>query len=214
MDQDRRDAAAWAQEWRIRRKNRRLVTVIVAAVSVAAFAWAASYVIPMLTRSTFSSEEEMRKAMQGRYAYESSYEDVVIEGDDITLTYLSYSHYDRRYAEQYGYDAEEDSVYEDRIVEWDYRHGIIKTEWMGDYIVDKRGNLKRGRYSIFYRTDEPRPDPIDPSTLSNPEGSGGDVLSEEEEEAVEQREESIEETQDAAEEAGAEEALPDADTEA
>lgn len=202
MDQDRRDAAAWEQEWRIRKKNRRLIAVIVAAVLVAAFACAVYYISPVMTRSTFSSEEEMRAAMQGRFAYESSYMDVVIEGDDLTLTYWSYSHYNRNYAEEYGYDAEDDSVYEDRIVEWNYRRGIIKTEWMGEYYVDKRGNLQRGKYTTFYRTDKPRPDPIDPSTLNSKEGSGEDTMTEEDEATLEERENSLDEIQDAAVAAG------------
>ena len=198
MDQDRRDAAAWEQEWRIRKKNRRLIIVIVAALTVAAFACALSYIVPMLTRSTFPSEEAMRSAMQGRFAYESGYMDVVIEGDDLTLTYWSYSHYNRSYAEQYGYDAEEDSVYEDRIVDWDYRRGIIRTEWMGEYYVDRKGNLERGKYTTFYRTDKPRPEPIDPSTLDSKEGSGENTMTEEEKATLEEREDSLGETQAAA----------------
>ena len=44
---------------------------------------------------------------------------------------------------------------------------------MGDIIVDKNGNIRRGDryYSTFYKTDKPRPEKIDPSTLSNPEGN-------------------------------------------
>ena len=124
--------------------------------------------------------------------------------DEIVLTYLSYSHYDRDYAERYGYDySGDDSVYDDHIVEWDYRNGVIKTQWMGDIIVDKNGNIRRGDryYSTFYKTDEPRPEPIDPSTLSNPEGDEDADISTEEEEAFEEREESLESTEDAAEDA-------------
>ena len=107
-------------------------------------------------------------------------------------------------AEKYGYDySGDDSVYDDHIVEWDYRNGVIKTQWMGDIIVDKNGNIRRGDryYSTFYKTDEPRPEPIDPSTLSNPEGDEDADISTEEEEAFEEREESLESTEDAAEDA-------------
>jgi hypothetical protein len=154
----------------------------------------------------------MRAAMQGRYARERDYEDIIIEGDTITQTYLAFSHYDREYAERYGYDYdEEDSVYDDTIVEWDYRHGVIKTEWMGDIIVDKDGNIRRGDsyYGTFYKTDTPRPEPIDPATLEHPEGSINAELSPEEEEAIEERDESQQMTEDALEEAAPEETVPE-----
>jgi hypothetical protein len=149
----------------------------------------------------------MRAAMQGRYAIERDYEDIYIDGDTITLTYLSYSHYDRRYAEEYGYNYdEEDSVYEDDVAEWDYRHGVIKTRWMGDIIVDKNGNIRRGdySYSTFYRTDKPRPEPIDPSTLENKESDAEETPDPEEQEKLETRIEELESVQAAASEAEAE----------
>ncbi len=204
MDQDRRDAAAWAKEWQIRQKNRRLLMVLGALLAIAFIGFMINFTIVHVERTTFKSVEDMRKAMQGRYAIERDYEDIIIEGDEITLTYLSYSHYDREYAERYGYDySGDDSVYEDHIDKWDYRNGVIKTQWMGDIIVDKNGNIRRGDryYSTFYRTDKPRPEPIDPSTLSNPEGDADADISTEEEEAFEEREESLESTEDAAEDA-------------
>jgi hypothetical protein len=154
-----------------------------------------------LERTTFSSEEEMRAAMQGRYAIERDYEDIYIEGDTVTLTYLAYSHYNREYAERYGYNYdEEDAVYEDTVIEWDYRHGVMKTYWMGDIIVDKNGDIRRGdySYSTFYRTDAPRPEPVDPATLDDDQTDAGDELTPEEEEEVEVRNEELEETQAAA----------------
>ncbi len=207
MDQDRRDAAAWAKEWYIRKRNRRVLMVLGAILLVAAIAYAVNFVIVHVERTTFQSVEDMRKAMQGRYAIERDYEDIIIEGDDITLTYLAYTHYNREYAERYGYNYDEqDSVYEDHVVKWDYRNGVIKTEWMGDIFVDKDGNIRRGDYTYgtFYKTDKPRPEPIDPSTLNNPEGDIDADIPLEEEEAFEEREESLESTEDAAEDAAIE----------
>ena len=216
MDQDRRDAAAWAKEWYIRQKNRRLLMVLGAVLLVAAIGYAVHFTIVHVERTTFRSTEDMRKAMQGRFAMERDYEDIIIEGDEVTLTYLAYTHYNREYAERYGYNYDEqDSVYEDHIVKWDYRNGVIRTEWMGDLIVDKNGNLRRGDsyYGTFYKTDKPRPEPIDPSTLKTPEGSinlenqDGSITmeaSDGEEEAFEEREESLESTDSAALEAAAE----------
>ncbi len=204
MDQDRRDAAAWAKEWQIRQKNRRLLFALGLILLLAVIGFIVNFAIVQVERTTFGSVEDMRKAMQGRYAIERDFEDVIIEGDEITLTYLSFSHYDRSYAEKYGYDySGEDSVYEDHVEKWDYRNGVIKTQWMGDFIVDKNGNIRRGDnyYSTFYKTDKPRPEPIDPSTLKNPEGDADADISFEEEEAFEEREESLEFTEDAAEDA-------------
>lgn len=208
MDQDRRDAAAWAKEWYIKQKNRRILMVLGGLLLLALIGYLVYFTVVHVERTTFKSEEDMRKAMQGRYAIERDYEDIIIEGDDITLTYLAYTHYNREYAERYGYDYDEqDSVYEDRVVKWDYRSGVIRTEWMGDLIVDKEGNIRRGNngYGTFYKTDQPRPEPIDPSTLNPPTENIDDAeLPAEEEEVLEEREESIESTEDAAEDAGLE----------
>lgn len=207
MDKDRRDAAAWAKEWYIRKKNRRLLYALAAIVLVFVIWQAISFAVVHTQRTTFKSEEDMRKAMQGRYVIEYYYEDIVIEGDDITLTYLAFSHYDRDYAEQYGYEYDdEDSVYQDRVEEWDYRHGVIRTSWMGDIIVDKDGNIRRGDdfYNIFYKTDEPRPEPIDPATLGKPEDEEDEEAVLEVEAMIEARDESLESTDEAAKEAGEE----------
>ena len=204
MDQDRRDAAAWAKEWQIRQKNRRLLMALGFIALLALIGYMIYFTIVHVERTTFKSVEDMRKAMQGRYAIERDYEDIIIEGDDITLTYLSFSHYDRQFAERYGYDySGEDSIYEDHIEEWDYRNGVIRTQWMGDIFVDKNGNIRRGDnyYSTFFKTDKPRPEPIDPSTLTNPEGDINADISAEDEQLFEEREEIIESTEDAAEDA-------------
>jgi hypothetical protein len=204
MDQNRRNAEAWAKEWYIRRKNQRLLMAVAFVVLVAAIAFLINFIIVHVERTTFKSEEEMRKAMQGRFAIERDYEDIVIEGDDIVLTYLAYSHYNRDYAERYGYNYDEqDSVYEDRVVKWDYRNGVIKTAWMGDIIVDKNGNIRRGNeyYFTFYKTDKPRPEPIDPATLENVEGDINADIPEEDEETFEEIHEDLEALQDAAEDA-------------
>ena len=204
MDQDRRDAAAWAKEWQIRQKNRRLLMALGSIALLALIGYMIYFTVVHVERTTFKSAEDMRKAMQGRYAIERDYEDIIIEGDDITLTYLSFSHYDRQFAERYGYDySGEDSIYEDHIEEWDYRNGVIRTQWMGDIFVDKNGNIRRGDnyYSTFFKTDKPRPEPIDPSTLTNPEGDINADISAEDEQLFEEREEIIESTEDAAEDA-------------
>jgi len=204
MDQDRRDAAAWAKEWQIRRKNRRILIVVGVIAAAVIFGYLLHVAIIHTHRSTFGSVEEMRAAMQGRFARDNDYTDIVIEGDYITKTYLAYSHYNRDYAEKYGYDSEKDSVYDDRVKEWDYRNGVIVTEWMGEWIVDKSGNIQRKgeHYYTYYKTTDPRPEPIDPSTLKNINGSENMTIPDDELEGIEERQESMESTEEAAEDAG------------
>ena len=205
MDQDRRDAAAWAKEWQIRRKNRLLLYVLAGIAGVVLIGYLISFIVIHSERSTFGSTEEMRAACQGRYEESQYYEDLMIEEDMVTLNYMERSHYDRKYAERYGYEYNyDDSVYEDRITEWDYRHGVIRTEWMGDLIIDKSGDIRRGDryYGTFHKTDKPRPEKIDPSTLTNPEGSTDAELTPEEEQVNEEREENLETDEQALEGAG------------
>ena len=198
MDETRRHAEAWAAEWRLRKRNQKIVAIVVGALVLIAAIAAVGYFSNRIGRSTFSSEEEMKEAVQGRYALESSYMDLIIEGDEITLTYLAYSHYDRDYAERYGYDADKDSVQTDHVVKWDYKHGVLKTEWMDDLIIDKDGNIHRGKYTVLYKTDRPRPEPIDPSTLEHPEGDPEYAIPDEMDEEVDERADEIEEATEAA----------------
>lgn len=199
-EQDRRDANAWATEWNIKRRNRSVLLAVGAVLVIAAFIWLSNLISIHATRTTFGSEEEMRAALQGRF--ETDYcEDIEIVEDNITLTYYEISHYDQDYAEKYGYSEYDDSVYDDVVKEWDYRHGVIKCKWMSDITVDSSGNLKY--YSqTFVKTDDPKPVPFDPSVLTNKEeteGSdreGSPELEEAEEEAFEASKDGLEETED------------------
>lgn len=226
MTQDRRDAMHWAEEWRIRQRNKRILLIVLAIVAVAVLALIINYVSIMVSRTTYASEEEMKAALQGRY--ETDYaEDIVIDGDSLTLTYYNQSHYDLEYAEKYGYSDYEDSVYDDEIVEWDYRRGQIKLKWMDTITVDKSGNLVY-YHQQYKKTNDPKPTPLDPSLLSqykqgyedglnageedadsSDDAASGAGLTEEEQEAQDAVQESQDETQAAAEEAGVE-PLPEA----
>lgn len=226
MTQDRRDAMHWAEEWRIRQRNKRILLIVLAIVAVALLAFIINYVSIMVSRTTYASEEEMKAALQGRY--ETDYaEDIVIDGDSLTLTYYNQSHYDLEYAEKYGYSDYEDSVYDDEVVEWDYRGGQIKLKWMDTITVDKSGNLVY-YHQQYKKTNEPKPTPLDPSLLSqykqgyedglnageedadsSDDAASGAGLTEEEQEAQDAVQESQDETQAAAEEAGVE-PLPEA----
>ncbi len=226
MTQDRRDAMHWAEEWRIKQRNKRILLIVVAVLAVALLAFIINYVSIMVSRTTYASEEEMKAALQGRY--ETDYaEDIVIDGDSLTLTYYNQSHYDLEYAEKYGYSDYEDSVYDDEVVEWDYRRGQIKLKWMDTITVDKSGNLVY-YHQQYKKTNEPKPTPLDPSLLSqykqgyedglnageedadsSDDAASGAGLTEEEQEAQDAVQESQDETQAAAEEAGVE-PLPEA----
>ena len=226
MSQDRRDAMHWAEEWRIRQRNKRILVVVCVIVALALLGFILSYVSVMVSRSTFESEEAMKEALQGRYTTEYEDTDIVIDGDTVTLSYYNRSHYDLEYAQKYGYSEYEDSAYEDKVVKWDYNRGVIVLDWMEEIKVDKEGNL------VYYdqpykKTDAPKPTPFDPSLLNHEKedgeeaadaagGSGtedagaaddaasGADMPEEEQAAQEESEESLEKTEEKAEDAGVE----------
>lgn len=195
MTEDRRAANAWAMEWQIKQKNRRIILTIVAILLIIAICFGIKFITVHATRTTYGSEEEMRAALQGRF--ETDYcEDIEIIGDDLILTYYEISHYDVDYAEKYGYSQYDDSVYEDTVAKWDYRNGVIKMNWMSEIKVDKDGNLVY--YDTpFQKTDAEKPIPFDPSILNkdSAEETPEAELSEEEQEAAEAAQESLEETE-------------------
>ena len=197
-EQDRRDAAAWATDWRVKKRNRRIILAVVAIAAITAFVFGVRFLTEYMTRTLYSSEQEMRAALQGRF--ESDYaEDIEIIGDDIIVTYYERSHYDLEYAKKYGYSEYGDSVYEDTVEEWDYRHGRIKCRWMSDMTIDRKGRIVQYG-EVFTKTNAPRPTPIDPSLL---DGNGGSSdLSEEDQAAQDEHDESLEATEEAAAEAG------------
>lgn len=210
MDQDRRDAMHWAEEWKIRRRNRRIITAVIALAAVIAIGYLIDYISVLGARTVYSSEEEMKQALQGRFATDYA-EDIVIDGDTVTLTYYNQSHYDLEFAERFGYSEYDDAVYEDEIVKWDYRKGRIECKWMAEITVDKEGRLRY--YSQTYtRTDEPKPVPIDPSELSlykkgysdSEAARSGEEVSEEDEEAEPDADADMTDEEQAAQEAAQE----------
>lgn len=216
IDPDRREAQYWAEEWKIRRKRNRIIGIVAAIAGVVLLGFIINYASIIGSRTIYSSEEEMKTALQGRFEGEW-YEDIYIEGDKVTLTYYEHSHYDREFAERYGYSESDDSVYEDVVEKWDYRRGVIKCRWMDEIKVDKQGRLIYYS-SHFTWTDKPAPEPIDPSTLSGYQGDGAEEaapevpdLSEEEQAEQELQEDGRQETQDAAEDAGI---LPEGESDA
>ena len=202
MDNDRRDARTWAQEWSIRQRNLRIIKVLAIIAIIIALYFVIHFITVTATRTTFHSVEEMRAAMQGRY--ETDYcEDIEIIGDDVTLTYYEISHYDPDYAEKYGYSEYDDSVYEDSVEKWDYRNGVIKCRWMDDLIIDKQGNI-RYYNQTFVKTDADKPVPFDRSILDQDSSTEEpeDSLTEDDLNALDASKDSLDQTEEAAEDAG------------
>ncbi|MBQ6389790.1 MAG: hypothetical protein IJH90_09320 [Mogibacterium sp.] len=204
MDQDRRDAQAWATEWQIKRKNRRWLVLGAVVLVIAALYFIINFLTVHMTRTTYGSVEEMRAALQGRF--ETDYaEDFEIIGDDVTLTYYERSHYDLDFAQRYGYSEYDDSVYEDTVEEWDYRHGVIKCRWMAEIKVDKDGDLEYYGQK-FRKSNDPKPVPFDPSILdpepATEEPAEPDELEEEQTEASEASKEQTDEAETEAIEEG------------
>lgn len=200
MDQDRRDAQAWAMEWQIRQKRKKVIMALVGIIAVVAVGFLFHFVNIRTTRTVFNSEEEMRAALQGRY--ESDYfQDIEIMGDDVTNTYYEISHYDLEYAKTYGYYDGEDSVFEDQVVEWDYRHGVIKMRWMDEITVDKDGNITY-LSTTLKKSDAPKPEPFDKALLNESASSGDTDISTdsellEEKDAAEEQQDSLDQTEQA-----------------
>ena len=205
-DQNRREAQFWASEWKYKQKKKKIIFAVAAVACLAVLAVAIHFVSVKATRMTFSSESEMKNALQGRFEGHYS-EDIFIDGDKIKLVYYEKSHYDIEYARKYGYSEYDDSMYDDYVVEWDYRNGKIKCSWMDELIVDKYGRL------VYYdqpyvKTDEPAPEPFDPAILEEQQDNEADAavpeeeLSDEEQSEADNQEKSMEETQEAAEAAG------------
>jgi hypothetical protein len=73
----------------------------------------------------------------------------------------------------------------------------------GRHNCRQKRNIRRGNeyYFTFYKTDKPRPEPIDPATLENVEGDINADIPEEDEETFEEIHEDLEALQDAAEDA-------------
>ena len=179
LEQDRRDAHAWAQEWELKQKRKKWLHIALVIIAIAVLSVLVNFVVVSMTRTTFSSADEMREALQGRF--ETDYaEDIEIVGDEITLTYYEVSHYDIGYAQEYGYSEYDDSVYQDRVAKWDYRNGVIKCEWMSDITVDKDGSLVyNGQH--FNPSSDPKPVPFDVSELGETDAYPESELTEDDE---------------------------------
>ena len=83
LDQNRRDAMYWAEEWRIKQRRRRIFTGIGAVIAVVALGFLINYISILGSRMVFSSEEEMREIS----SWISELTDVFdgAAGSDITL---------------------------------------------------------------------------------------------------------------------------------
>ena len=80
-DQNRRDAMYWAEEWRIKQRKRKILIAIGAVVAVIALGFIINYISILGSRTVFSSEEEMKAYVQGRFAAER-YVEFDFDGDD------------------------------------------------------------------------------------------------------------------------------------
>ena len=106
-----KESKYWQQEWKIEYKNRKLKIAVISAILLLLAAAAAYYISIRATRTTFSSKEEMRSYVQGKWTTEAYPEEYVFEGDNVTHTI-----YDTE-------NPENDHINEDVVVRWDYIRG-------------------------------------------------------------------------------------------
>ena len=91
-----------------------------------------AHAITLSKRTTYSSEEEMKTALQGTYTYYLTYgnskrpgRSITINGDTATYSFPSL-----------------DSTVESEIREWNYKEGTIRT--VEELVITSEGNLKDG----------------------------------------------------------------------
>ena len=125
-----KESKYWQQEWKIEYKNRKLKIAVISAILLLLVAAAAYYISIRATRTTFSSKEEMRSYVQGKWTTEAYPEEYVFEGDNVTHTI-----YDTE-------NPENDHINEDVVVRWDYIRGEIKFDYMEPLIISKTGLIE------------------------------------------------------------------------
>lgn len=127
---ERKEFAKVEKEKKEKATKKRNLTIGFVAVFLIAFLVLISRSIVLAGRTTYSSQAEMEKALQGTYTYYNAYGDasrqIVIEGNKATYKW-SYSG---------SYDMET------TISGWNYRNGKIHT--FEDLVITKQGNLKDG----------------------------------------------------------------------
>lgn len=121
------------KEARKRKANRKKgIIVVVAAIVGFLLIQYMAHAITLSKRTTYSSEEEMRTALQGTYTYYYTYgnnrtpgKSITINGDTATYSWLSL-----------------DETMESEIREWNYKEGTIRT--FEELVITSEGNLKDG----------------------------------------------------------------------
>lgn len=121
------------KEARKRKANRKKgIIVVVAAIVGFLLIQYMAHAITLSKRTTYSSEEEMRTALQGTYTYYYTYgnnrtpgKSITINGDTATYSWPSL-----------------DETMEIEIREWNYKEGTIRT--FEELVITSEGNLKDG----------------------------------------------------------------------
>lgn len=130
-ERDRKEKARWKakeKERLVRRRNIKIGISVIVCVFLAIFIGRA---VVLSGRTTYSSEAEMKSALQGTYTYYNSSgkadRQILIDGDKAT----------------YKWSYRDSDDMESFIRKWDYKNGKIRT--FEDLIVTDRGYLKDGK---------------------------------------------------------------------
>ena len=116
-----------------------IIVVFAAIVGILLIRYTA-HAITLSKRTTYSSEEEMKTALQGTYTYYLTYgnskrpgRSITINGDTATYSFPSL-----------------DSTLESEIREWNYKEGTIRI--FKELVITSEGNLKDGE-DVYEKKD-------------------------------------------------------------
>lgn len=131
----RREEARKAEAEQIKATRKRNIVIAICVAVGILFAWMIGRSMVLAERTTYSSADEMRKALQGIFVEYSEIDGladkyIVIEDDALTLTYI------------FNYIEADNHSYDYIISKWDYKNGVISTDGGRRYTVTKDGNLK------------------------------------------------------------------------
>lgn len=138
LEQDKRDAALWATEWKANKSTKRGIIIVVAIILIMVGFFSFRTIKLHSTRMTFDSENAMKEYSQG--TFRSDREALIFDGNEVThIYYLD---------DDINQETTRDT---DRVIDWDYRHGNISFGYMSDVYVDKDGALVQDNIYKFYK---------------------------------------------------------------
>lgn len=162
----RREKARTAEAEQAKASRKRNIVIAICVAVGILFTWMIGRSMILAKRTTYSSEDEMRKALQGnfvKYSYNGSVSSyIVIKENKLLLTYV----FEPR---------SENHTYDFNIDKWDYKNGTL-TAGDTQYIVMENGSLKDGNYNYIFEKTSSIPSTSPSSSYQSSYENGYSVL--------------------------------------